>query len=91
MLEQRLSDALGDAAMGLTVDDQRVHRPAHIIDRGVTDNLDKTHFRIDLDFAHVAAIGEARLIHGLVAFSDQRSAEILRQIGARSHGRRDFI
>ena len=37
MLHQRLADALGDAAMDLAVDDQRVHRAADVVDRDVID------------------------------------------------------
>jgi hypothetical protein len=81
MLKEGLTDALGDAAMSLAVDDQRVHRPPHIIDRGVANDFDKAHFRIYLDLADVAAIGEARLIDGLIAFADQWPAKIFRQIG----------
>src|ERR1700761_5781 len=55
MLEESLPHALGDAAMGLTMDDQRVHRPTNVIDRGVADDFDKAHFRVYLDFAYVAA------------------------------------
>jgi len=49
MLEQGLPDALRDAAVGLAVDDERVHGAPGIVDRGVTHDLDHAGLRVDLD------------------------------------------
>ena len=58
LLEQCLAHALGDAAMGLAVQDHRIDRPTDIVDRGIADDLNRTRFRIDLDFANLRAVGE---------------------------------
>ena len=56
-LHQRLARALGDAAMGLAVQDQRVHRAADIVDRGVAVDAHHAGLGIDLDLADMPAIG----------------------------------
>ena len=82
VLEQRLADALGDAAVDLAVDDERVHRTPDIIDRGIIDERHLAGIRIDLDLADMRAVRVARLHHGFVASSRERSAQIFRQISA---------
>ena len=39
MFEQRLADALRNAAVDLAVDDQRVHGTADVVDRDIIDRL----------------------------------------------------
>ena len=53
--EQRLADALRDAAVHLALDDHRIDQHAEIVDRGPGDDLGVAGFRIDLDLADVAA------------------------------------
>ena len=53
--EQRLADALRDAAMHLALDDHRIDDDAEIVDRGPADDLGVAGLRIDLDLADVAA------------------------------------
>ena len=89
MFHQRLADALGDAAMDLAMDDQRIDGAADIVDRGVVHELDGAGLRIDLDLADMAAIGKARLGDGLVAFGRERAAQIVRQIAALGRRARD--
>jgi hypothetical protein len=60
LLEQRLAGALRDPAMGLAVQDQRVHGAADVIDGGVADDLDGPGFRVDLDFAKHETRAEKR-------------------------------
>ena len=72
VLEQRLTDALGDAAMGLAVHDHRVDRAADIVDRGVADDLDRTGLGIDLDFAALRAVWKTRDWQGLVGYRGQK-------------------
>ena len=57
LLHQRLAGALGDAAMGLAVQDQRVHRAADIVDRGVAVDPHHAGLGIDLDLADMPAVG----------------------------------
>src|SRR6266540_2449576 len=54
-LPERLADACGDTAVRLPVQDQRIHRPADVVDRGVAHDLDDAGVGIDLDLAHCAA------------------------------------
>ena len=53
--EQRLADALGDAAMHLALDDHRIDHRAEIVDRGPVDDLGRAGLGVDLDLADVAA------------------------------------
>ena len=64
ILEQRLADALGDAAMDLALDDHRVDDVAEIVDRDEVHDLDDAGVGIDLDLADMRAgrIGEVRRI-----------------------------
>ena len=82
VLEQRLPDALGDAAVDLAVDDQRVDGESDVVDCGIADEGGHAGFRVDLDLANVAAVGEARLRHRLVARRRERAAQVFRQVGA---------
>ena len=47
--------------MGLAVDQQRVDRPAHVVDRAVADDLDRAGLGVHLDLADVAAAPEGGL------------------------------
>ena len=60
MLPQRLADALGDAAVGLAVQNQRIDGAADIVDRGVARDLDVAGVGVDLDLADRAAERESR-------------------------------
>ncbi len=53
--EQRLGDALDDAAVHLAVDDQRVDLDAAVVDRDVLQHVDRAGLDVDLDDAHVGA------------------------------------
>ena len=57
LLAQGLADALHRAAVKLTAHDGRVDHPAHVIDRAVGHQLHIAGGRVDLDFAHMTAIG----------------------------------
>ena len=54
VFEQRLADALRDAAMDLAVDDQRIHRAADVVDRDIIDHAHHAGVGIDLDLADMA-------------------------------------
>jgi len=58
--EHRLADALGDAAMNLPGQQQRVDDDAEIVDDDITLDDDLPGVRVDFDFADMAAIGEGR-------------------------------
>ena len=53
--QQRLADALRDAAMHLALDDHRIDDGAEVVDRGPADDLGLAGVGIDLDLADVAA------------------------------------
>src|SRR5580692_9777719 len=61
VLEQRLADALGDAAMDLALDDHRIDHGAEIVDRGPGSDLGIAGFGIDLDLADMAAGREGEI------------------------------
>ena len=53
--QQRLADALGEAAMDLALDDHRVDQPAEIVGRDEVDEVGLAGAGIDLDLADVGA------------------------------------
>src|SRR5271154_2283561 len=53
--EQRLADALGDAAMHLAFDDHRIDELAEVVDRGPPLDGYDAGLRIDLELADVHA------------------------------------
>ncbi len=59
-LHQRLADALNHAAVGLTLDQQRIDQGAEVVDHVVAHDLDDAGVGIDLDLRDVAAVGERR-------------------------------
>ena len=60
-LEQRLRDALRDAAVLLARDEQRVEDPAAVVDRDVAEQLDAAGLAVDLDDGDVRAEREGRV------------------------------
>src|SRR5947209_19966082 len=50
--------------MDLTLDEQRVDHGADIVDHDIAEYLCLAGFRIDLDLADMAAVGEACLVRG---------------------------
>ena len=87
VLPEGLAQALDDAAVGLPVHDQRVDGAAHVVHRGVADDLHHAGLRIHLDLAHRAAVREGRRAHRLVAGPVERPAQVLRRVGAPGGGR----
>src|SRR6202040_1469863 len=67
VFQQGLPNSLGNAAVDLTVNNERVHGAADVVDGDVGDHLDRTGVGIDFDFADVGAIRVAGLGDGLVA------------------------
>src|SRR5260370_11934452 len=63
-LEQRLADALGEAAVDLALDDHRIDDGADVVDAPETDDLHAAGVRIDLELTDMRAVaeGEARRI-----------------------------
>ena len=90
VLEQSLADPLGDAAMGLAVQDHRVDRATDIVDRGIADDLDGTGLGIDLDLADLRAVGKTGDGERLVGDAGERPLQILWQVIARNGGRGDL-
>ena len=60
MLVERLRDALCDAAVLLTADQERVQDPAAVVDRDVPQELDPSRVGVDLHHGDVRAEWEAR-------------------------------
>src|SRR5581483_1980370 len=58
VFEQRLPDALGDAALHLALDQHRLQHPAAIVDRGIGGEHGAAGLGVDLDLGDVAAVGE---------------------------------
>jgi len=56
ILDQGLAYTLGDAAVNLPLADHRVDHHAEIVDGDKAIDVHPTGFRIDLNFAHLAAI-----------------------------------
>ena len=57
LLHQDLAEALGDAAMDLALEPDRVDHRADIVDHGVAIDVDVAGLGIDLDLADMAAVG----------------------------------
>ncbi len=91
VFEQGLAHSLGDAAMCLAVQDQRVDGTADIIDRGIADDLDGTRIGIDLDLADLRAVGKARDREGLVGNAGKRPLRFPRQVGGASPQAADVL
>ena len=72
VLEWRLTDALRDAAVRPTIDYERIHCAADVVDRDVAQDLDRAQLGIDLDFAEVGAVREARVVERLVRDRHER-------------------
>src|ERR1700747_1139483 len=92
MLEQRLADALGEAAVDLALDDHRIDDGADVIDAPETDDLDAAGVRIDLELTDMRAVaeGEARRIvdRGLLqAGLDGLERKVVRYVSRSRHRR----
>src|SRR5262245_4027816 len=86
MLEQRLAEALGEAAVNLALDDHRIDDGADVVDAPEADDLDAASIGIDLDLADMGAVaeGEARwIVNGglLQAGLDGLEWKVVRDIG----------
>ena len=64
LLHQSLAQALRDAAMDLTLEADRVHHRADIVDDDVADDLQGAGIGVDLDLTDVAAIGVGVVVGG---------------------------
>src|SRR5690348_4458380 len=60
VLDQRLADPLGNSAMCLTMQDQRIDRASNIVDRSIAHDLDLTRFGVNFDLADLRTIRKAR-------------------------------
>ena len=91
VLQQRLADALHDAAMGLAVQDQRVDRAADVVDRRIAR---RSRPRRSRDRPRPRRPGSRRgsapHLHRLVALGGERAAQIVGQVVARARRRRDL-
>ena len=80
MLPERLPHALGDAAMGLPMNDQRIDAAADVVDRRVALDIDGAGFGIDLDLADAGAVRKYRRVHLIVAANPEPTGEFVRQV-----------
>ena len=84
LLEQRLRDALGDAAVDLALDQHRVRDAPRVVDRDVTDQVRQPGLGVDLDDREVGAERVRRVRRGEVVLGRQAAFEAL---GQRATGR----
>ena len=89
LLEQRLAGALGDPAMGLTMQDERVDGAADIVDGGVADDLDGPGLWVDLDFADMKPVREGSNLARDLADTGERPAQLLGETRVVLRHRRD--
>src|SRR5262249_52384523 len=68
--------------MGLAVQDAGIDGAADVVDGGISDDLDRAQFEIDLDLADVAAVRISADRNGLVAFRRQRPGQFVGQVVA---------
>ena len=80
LLEQRLRDALGEAAVHLALDDQRVDDLADVVDAGVVADLDLTGLGVDLDRAQVGAVREREVLRVERRVGVQRRLDAVGQV-----------
>ena len=88
---ERLGNPLRDAAMELTVDDQRVDDVADIVDRDVSDRLDLTRIAIDLDHADVRAERERAVRRIVVGRLIEERLHPARQVVGDAGRERDLL
>ena len=81
MLDHRLADALGDAALHLAFGQQRIDQPAVIVDRSVVQQAHRTGLGIDLDLGDMAAAREGEDIGHVHHMHSETSCHAVRQIG----------
>src|SRR5712692_8595312 len=65
LLPERLADALGEAAVDLALDEQRIDEEARIVYRHVAEKARLARVPVDLDHGHVSAEGEEHAAAGL--------------------------
>ncbi len=58
LLEQALAEALGHAAVDLALDEHRVDHAPDVVHHRVADDRDRARVLVDLDLAHLAAVGK---------------------------------
>jgi hypothetical protein len=90
VLEQRLANSLGNSAVRLTVQDQRVNRAPDIVHCSVVDDFDLAGFGIYFDLADLRAAGEARDRERLVGNAGERSLQLRWQVLAAGGGLGDI-
>ena len=66
MLADCLAHPLREPAMGLAVNDKWIDTAAHVVDRGVAGEFQRSGVGINFDFANSATIGEYRIVHFVV-------------------------
>ena len=88
LLPERLRDPLGEPAVLLAVDEQRVEDAAAVVDRHVADRPDLPGLHVDLDHRDVGAEREGRAVRCRVVLHDERLA-LRRRPPARSRPTRE--
>ena len=86
MLDQRLAEALHDAAVDLAAHDQRIEHAAEIVDHEIAVDHHLAGVRIHLQLADVRAVGMARRIGAVAAGRLQPDAEFLGERARRRIG-----
>jgi hypothetical protein len=78
ILHQHLTHALRDAAADLTLEQQRVHDGADVIDDAVAQDLDLAGLLVDLELADMAAVWKVLLLAAERGAGDQAEVHSLR-------------
>ena len=81
VFEHCLADALDHAAMNLSLEREFVDHRADIIDYRIALDRECSGIGVDLNFAHVAAVGEHRGMHLVILDHGQATLQIVRQVG----------
>ena len=90
LLHERLADALGEAAVNLPFQEQRIENRSEIVDHDVTQKYRRSGFRIDFHLGDMAAVGEVDRAGTKRGDFVEAGFQVLRQkrgvVGCRGHG-----
>src|SRR5450759_3886633 len=90
MFEQRLSESLSNPAMQLTANDHRVDNHSEVSDHSIAGDLDHAGFRINFDFANMAAVRKVEIPDRELTARIKTLRKVIRQLARRPHARGEF-
>src|SRR6478672_3239539 len=77
LLQHCLPDALREAAMNLTLADQRIYHPPSVVHHRVSRDAGQSRLRINFDFADMATVGIIRGVRPIAAAGLKPKAELV--------------